>query len=137
MLYMWILGLELPRWLWRCATAKGKQVTVAYMKGGCKREQRNETMTWTILVYVCVYIYKRGGRTPRPVRTGPVATLGLVLTRPCPCALAQLPSIPVARVLLRPPSLQSRCELKGEGWIGWRHDTTVAIVLGTWPGSTL
>jgi hypothetical protein len=132
---MWILGLELSRWLWRCATAKGKQVTVAYMKGGCKREQRNETMTWTILVYVCVYIQTWGtDATARPARTGtgPVATLGLVLTRPCPCGLAlhtsgarsTAPAISVSPFATQ----QSRCELKGEGWIGWRHDTTVAIV---------
>jgi hypothetical protein len=28
--------------------AQEKQVTVAYDGGGCKREQRNETMTWAI-----------------------------------------------------------------------------------------
>jgi hypothetical protein len=43
--------------------AQEKQVTVAYDGGGCKREQRNETMTWAIYN---VQTWGTPGREPRP-----------------------------------------------------------------------
>jgi hypothetical protein len=103
--------------------AQEKQVTVAYDGGGCKREQRNETMTWAIYN---VQTWGTPGREPRPDadhgkdRTGDHHLVNRLV------GLTQWSSMPVAFYCARHLSIiasqGSRSEMKGEDWVGWRHN---------------
>lgn len=105
-------------------------------------EERDDDMD-NSSICMCIYIQTWGtDATAGKDRTGGHAWFGFntaLSLCPCPVALHTSGARSTAPAISVSPfaTLQSRCELKGEGWIGWRHDTTVAIVLGTWPGSTL